>query len=159
MTLSDKSTIELMNMYAQILTELKARSVIRTYNSPIGDYAEWLVSKKLGLTLEKNSKKGYDAYEPSTKTRYQIKSRWERGTPCAQSRELSVIRNYEENQFDSLIVLIFNAYFKVKEAYAIPHNVILQYARYSKHQNGHILIAMGPVLKDTHIEDLTSQFE
>mgnify|MGYP000141450192 FL=1 len=119
MTLSDKSTIELMNMYAQILTELKARSVIRTYNSPIGDYAEWLVSKKLGLTLEKNSKKGYDAYEPSTKTRYQIKSRWERGTPSAQSRELSVIRNYEENQFDSLIVLIFNAYFKVKEAYAM----------------------------------------
>ena len=48
MTLSDKSTIELMNMYAQILTELKARSVIRTYNSPIGDYAEWLVSKNLG---------------------------------------------------------------------------------------------------------------
>lgn len=59
MTLSDKSTIELMNMYAQILTELKARNIIRTYNSPIGDYAEWLVSKKLGLTLERNSKKGY----------------------------------------------------------------------------------------------------
>jgi hypothetical protein len=30
---------------------LRARSEIRTQNNPVADYAEWLVSKKLGLEL------------------------------------------------------------------------------------------------------------
>ena len=64
MDMREKSTLELMNMYAEILTELKGRKVVRTYNSPVGDYAEWLVATKLGLILEHNSTKGYDAYDP-----------------------------------------------------------------------------------------------
>lgn len=101
------SSIELMNLYATILTELNKREVIRTYNSPVGDYAEWLVSQKLGLTLEANSWKGFDAYDAKTNTRYQIKSRWERRNSSPQSRELNVIRNYDETQFDNLVIVIF----------------------------------------------------
>ena len=77
-----------MNMYADILSELNARGVVRTYNSPVGDYAEWLVAEKMDLKLEKNSKKGYDAYNLSTDTRYQIKSRWERGIPVLKVEKL-----------------------------------------------------------------------
>ena len=51
MEIKDKSSIELMNMYAEILAELNSRNVVRTYNSPVGDYAEWLVAEKLGLIL------------------------------------------------------------------------------------------------------------
>jgi hypothetical protein len=153
--IKSKSTIELMNVYADILNELISRKVVRTYNSPVGDYAEWLVAEKLNLTLESNSQKGFDAYELKTKKRFQIKSRWERGNPSRQSRELNVIRNYEDNQFDYLIVLIFDKRFFVKEAYSIPHEVIREYARYSKHQNGYILIAMGQVLHDNKVEDIT----
>jgi hypothetical protein len=155
--IKSKSSIELMNMYADILTELNSRKVVRTYNSPVGDYAEWLVAEKLGLTLETNSQKGFDAYESESKKRFQIKSRWERGNPSPQSRELNVIRNYEENQFDYLIVVIFNAHFDVKEAYSIPHEVIKQYARYNKHQNGYILIAMGQVLHDDRVVNITGK--
>ncbi len=158
MSIFDKTSIELMNMYADILSELNARGVVRTYNSPVGDYAEWLVAEKMGLKLEKNAKKGYDAYNLSTDTRYQIKSRWERGNPCVQSRELNVIRNYEDKQFDYLIVVIFDAHFDVKEAYLIPHNIICQYARYHKHQNGYILVAIGRVLEDANVINLTTLF-
>lgn len=57
MSLQQKSSIELMNLYAEILAELNSRKVIRTYNSPVGDYAEWLVAEKLGFLLEHNSRK------------------------------------------------------------------------------------------------------
>ena len=47
MSIFDKTSIELMNMYADILSELNVRGVVRTYNSPVGDYAEWLVAEKM----------------------------------------------------------------------------------------------------------------
>lgn len=151
--------IGLMRLYAEVLDELNSRSIIRTYNSPVGDYAEWIVAKKLGLELEANSKKGYDAFDSKSKLRYQIKSRWERQAPCPQSRELNVIRNYDSNQFDYLIIVIFDKHFVVKEAYSIPHAVVSEYARYSTHQNGYILIAIGKVLFDERIENITGKFK
>ena len=159
MEMKEKTVGELMNLYFQILSELKDRGVVRTYNSPVGDYAEWLVSQKMGLQLQKNSKKGYDACDEEEKVKYQIKSRWERGNPSIQSRELSVIRNYEEKDFDFLIVLIFDIAFRVKEAYSIPHEVIKQYASYRKHVNGYILIAKGEVLQHPLVEDITEKFK
>ena len=156
--IKEKGTIELMNMYGDILSELNQRHVIRTYNSPVGDYAEWLVSTTLNLRLEQNSQKGYDAYDPSTNTRYQIKSRWERGSATTQSRELGVIRNYDDNQFDYLIIVIFNEHFSVKEAYLLPHAIIKKYAKHNKHQNGYILVANGEVLKDRSTVKITQLF-
>ena len=151
------STIVLMNMYADILAELNSRNVVRTYNSPVGDYAEWLVANKLGFKLEHNSQKGYDACDPKTGLRYQVKSRWERGAATAKSRELNVIRNYDDNQFDYLIVVIFDDRFGVKEAYMLPHDTIKPYARYDKHQNGYVLIAKGQVLVDKTTQNITAQ--
>lgn len=147
--------LALMNQYARILTELNDRHVVRTYNSPVGDFGEWLVSQKLGLTLERNSAKGLDAIGPDG-LRYQIKCRWERSDhPTVNSRELSVIRNLDENQFDYLIVVIFDRSFCIKEAYSIPHDIIQRYALYRRHVNGHILLADGPVLEDAAVENIT----
>ena len=146
-----------MNMYAETLVELNSCKVVRTYNSPVGDYAEWLVAEKLGLVLECNSQKGYDTYDPKTGLRYRVKSRWERGTASVQSRELNVIRNYNDNQFDYLIIVIFDDHFGIKEAYMLPHDTVKSYARYNKHQNGYILIAKGAVLADKDTKNITLQ--
>ena len=119
--------LALMNQYAAVLITLNERGVIRTYNSPVGDFAEWLVSQKLGLRLEKNSARGLDA-TGSDGLRYQIKCRWERTDfPTPQSRELGVIRSLEKNQFDFLIAVIFDSYFQVRAAYQIPHEIIPRY--------------------------------
>jgi hypothetical protein len=144
-----------MNVYSQLLNELNDREVVRTYNSPVGDYAEWLVAKKLNLVLQGNSKKGSDAIDEFSKIRYQVKSRWERGKPSNQSRELNVIRNYNDNQFDYLIVVIFNSEFGVKVAYQIPHDLIEKYGKWNKHQNGYILTALGAVLIDSETKNIT----
>ena len=135
--------LALMNQYAAVLITLNERGVIRTYNSPVGDFAEWLVSQKLGLRLEKNSARGLDA-TGSDGLRYQIKCRWERTDfPTPQSRELGVIRSLEKNQFDFLIAVIFDSHFQVRAAYQIPHEIIPRYAVYRRHVNGHILLADG----------------
>lgn len=159
MDVKTKSSIELMNAYAEILAELNERNVVRTYNSPVGDYAEWLVAHKLGLKLEHNSKKGYDAIDTKTGLRYQVKSRWERGAASAQSRELNVIRNFDDNQFDYLVIVIFDEHFGVKEAYMLPHDTVKPYARYNKHQNGYILHAIGTVLTDKNTQNITTELQ
>ena len=158
MKTSEKDVLKQMHKYIQILEKLNQMGVTRTYNSPVGDYAEWLVSKKLNLTLEHNSKKGFDALDKNEK-RYQIKSRWERGKTTPNSRQLNVIRNYEEKQFDFLIIVIFDGKFNVKEAYCIPHKIIGKYGKYKSHQNGYVLTVCRNLLADKNIKNITPLFK
>ena len=139
--------------YAMILNSLNASGVVRTYNSPVGDYAEWLVSSKMNLVLEKNSEKGYDALDKNTGIRYQVKSRWMH--PGKNSRQLNVIRNYNDNQFEYLIAVVFGEAFDVVEAYKIPHEVIKEYFRPNKHQNGIVVTLIQQFIHDSRVEDIT----
>ncbi len=143
---------ELLRCFADILDELKERKVVRTRNNPVGDYAEWLLTQRLGLLLERNSKRGYDATDTSGK-RYQIKSR--RLDQTNESKQLSVIRNLDTNEFDYLVGVLFNRDFTVREAYKIPHSVIREHAHFSEHQNGYILHLQGEVLAAPGVENIT----
>ena len=149
------STTQLLHSYVQILDELRARKIIRTANSPIGDYAEWLVVNRLGLTLKGNSQSGYDA-EDSSGVKYQIKGR--RLTPLNHSRQLGAIRNLNNHDFDYLIAVLFNEQVEVEKVWKIPHEIIGKYSNYREHVNAHILILRDNILSDPLVEDLTSQF-
>jgi uncharacterized protein DUF6998 len=152
-----KSSIHsLFQDYAEIMDELKDRDVVRTFNNPVADYAEWLVSKNLKLDLETNSKAGYDAKD-STGTRFQVKCR--RLSSSNSSRQLGVIRKLKDKEFEYLIGVLFYRDFSVKEAYQIPHKIIEKYAKYSDHQHGHILQLKGELLKDSAIKDITGNFK
>jgi len=143
---------ELLRCFANILDELKERKVVRTRNNPVADYAEWLVTQQFRLSLERSSKRGYDAIDQNGK-RYQIKSR--RLDPTNKSKLLSVIRNLDTNEFDYLVGVLFNRDFTVKEAYKIPHSVIREHARFSEHVNGHLLHLQGEVLTAPGVENIT----
>lgn len=147
------STFDLFRCYADILNELKKRQIIRTFNNPVADYAEWLVAQKLGLKLAANSRSGYDATN-SANEKIQIKSR--RLVPSNKSRQLGVIRNLEAVEFDYLIAVLFESDFSLKEAYKIPQNVITKYAKFSKHQNGYVLHLRGNILNDPVVEEITN---
>jgi hypothetical protein len=148
---------QLLRYYVDILEELIKRKIIRTRNSPTGDYTEWLVAQKLDLILSDNSTPGYDATDAIGSTRYQIKSR--RVHPANPSRQLSPIRNLEAQKFDYLIAVILDRDFGVQLAVKVPHGVIAEYANYRRHVNGHVLHMRGPILADTRVEDLTSLFQ
>jgi hypothetical protein len=147
--------LELLQSYYKILDELRARNIVRTSNSPIGDYAEWLVAKQLGLSLVANSNSGYDAVD-SSGVKYQIKGR--RVTARNRSRQLSAIRNLTHHDFDYLIAVIFNEQVVVEKVVKIPHEIIDKYSRFRKHVNAHILILQDDILTDPLTEDLTSLF-
>jgi hypothetical protein len=142
--LDGSSTKELFSLFADVLDELNKRGVLKTQNNPVADYAEWLVAHSLGLKLERNSREGFDALG-SDGVRYQIKGR--RIHPDNPSRQLGVIRNLSRKEFDFLVAVIFGKDFSLQEAWKIPLEQVERYARFSKHQNGHILMAEGEVLK------------
>lgn len=68
------NNLELLSLHSEILTQLRSRGVIRTKNNPVGDYAEWLVSNALGMTLLSNSSAGADAIDADG-LKVQIKAR------------------------------------------------------------------------------------
>lgn len=61
--MNEKEIKEKLKAYAEILDSLYTSGIVRTYNSPVGDYTEWLVSNKLGLELQNNSAAGFDALD------------------------------------------------------------------------------------------------
>ncbi|MBI4286518.1 MAG: hypothetical protein HY670_11580 [Chloroflexi bacterium] len=144
---------ELLKCFADLLDELKQRGIVRSRNNPVADYGEWLVESHLGFSLERKSKRGFDASDPKSGKRYQIKSR--RLDPTNQSTQLSVIRSLAANEFDYLIGILFDRDFSVREAYKIPHGVIQKYARFSSHQNGYILHLQGALLRELQVENIT----
>jgi hypothetical protein len=149
------STPFLLQQFADILDELKRRGVVRTRNNPVADYAEWLASRKLGLLIVGNSNSGYDAVN-NKGDRFQIKGR--RLDPTHKSRQLGVIRNLNAKEFDYLIGILFDRDFKVIEAYKIPRHIIEEHARFSSHQNGHILQLRGDILNHQLVQNLLNFF-
>ncbi len=149
----EKLTInELLSAHGSVLDELKHRGVIRSKNNPTGDYAEWLFSTKLGLTLEPQANGGFDATD-SQRVRYQIKSR--RVTPDNPSTQLGVIRNLDKNDFDFLLAVVFDADWQVLRAAKISHKVVGTLATFRSHQNGHIMHLRPTVFDVPEVEDIT----
>lgn len=148
------SVHDLLMRYSDAIAELRRRGVLRTGNTPTGDYAEWLVSQAFGLSLASNSVADYDAISESGK-KIQIKAR--RVTPTNKSRQLSVLRNLDLQGFDELIVVIFDGSFHVSNAYMMPHSVVSEYASYRSHVNGHVLHARGELLSDPRVQDVSAE--
>ena len=154
--LKDMTEKELMLYNYKIINELKSRKIIRTKNNPIADYCEWLVSEKFGWKLEKSSNAGFDAYD-SNGFRVQIKCRTlEKGKG---TRQLGIIRNLDSDTFDYLIALLFDEDIEVVNGYKISKDLIKQYSKLSKHQNGLILYLKGGLLLDERIENITQRFK
>jgi hypothetical protein len=134
---------QLLILYSDLMEELRIRSVIRSSNNPVADYAEKVAVESLNLIRANKEELGYDAIDPSN-NRYQIKGR--RTTKHNKSRQLGVIRNLNSRPFDFLVTVIFNEDFSVNEIWKIPFDFIEPNSRYSSHQNGHIFIANPDLL-------------
>lgn len=149
--LTSLSNLDLLSLHSGILAVLRSRNVIRTKNNPVGDYAEWLVSQALDMTLLSNSSPGADAIDTDG-LRVQIKAR--RVTPQNPSRQLSALRNYEAADFDYLVAVIFDENYSILDAYKIPHEVIRDYARHSNYVNAHLVNLNGAILTDPRITSI-----
>jgi len=129
---------KLLELYSELMEELRDRELIRTSNNPVADYAEKMAVDYMGLTRLGKEERGHDAVD-KYKRRYQIKGR--RITKHNSSRQLSVIRDLDKKLFDYLVAVIFNEDFSVNEIWKVPYRFVKENSRFSKHQNGHIFIA------------------
>ena len=147
------STADLLRQYGSLMRELRRRGVVRSYNNPAADIAEWLGSQAFGLTLEAASAKGYDATDATGK-RYQIKSR--RITAENPSTQLGVMRDLSDAHFDYLLAVYFEEDFTVRAAYIVEHDAVVAHALFSKAQRGHILHAKATLLADSRCRDVSA---
>ncbi len=142
----------LLSTYASVMHLLRLHGITRSFNNPVADVAEWLVSNKLGLTLSTNSAKGYDAIDEAG-TRYQIKARW-LATPRS-SKQLSAIRDLPDKPFDQLIAVMFDAEFNVDYAAKIPLECVLGHAKRIERTNSHCFHFTRKMLSVPGVQDLT----
>lgn len=150
--LTELTIADLLATHSAVLDELRHRNVIRSKNNPTGDYAEWLVSTKLGLMLETNSAKGFDAKD-SQGLRYQIKGR--RITPGNKSTQLGVIRNIDGKDFDFLVAVVFDEDWQVCYAAKIPYQTVPLLVTYRAHVNGHTMHLRPTVFDMPNVEDVS----
>jgi len=147
---------QLLQLTGEVIDELISRGIARTGNNPLADYTEWLVATRFGWTLAEPSVQGYDATDPATNTRYEIKGR--RMSPRNPSRQLSAIRAIDGQHFNFLIAIIYDGQFEVQRAMKIPREVVQRVGRHSQHTNSVILHARESLLQESGVEDITRQF-
>jgi hypothetical protein len=133
---------QLLATYESLLVELRRREVVRTNDAPSGQYAEWLAHQVLGGELALNSVKSYDLVTVAGE-RVQVKARVVRHPAKAGERQLSPFRSFD---FDTALVLLFDARYSVRRAVTLPAAVVFEHSRMSTHVNGRILIARDSVL-------------
>ena len=150
-----RSVSALLNLYAEILEELRDRGVVRSANSPVGDYAEHLFATAFNWTLVANSAAGYDAVDG--KTRYQIKAR--RLHSHNRSRQLSFIRRLPERNFHYLAGVLFNEDYTVLRAALIPHALLAGNCRFSTHANGWLFMLEDNVWDWSGVKDVTTKLK
>ena len=150
-------TRELLRLYGGILTELRARDIVRSENSPVGDYAEHLCAVAFGLRLENNSSIGWDGIDAEG-VRYQVKGR--RLTSWSSSRQLGAIRGLAEGlpaPFDVLVGVLFDADMAVMKAALLPIDVVRGRASLSKHVNGWRFMLTDNVWSLEGVRDVTEE--
>jgi hypothetical protein len=117
----------LLELHADVLTELRRRAIVRSANNPTGDYGELLFSRAFGWMLSANSSADADAVDAQG-TRYQIKCR-RLATPQG-SRQLGFIRRLPERPFDQLAAVLLDNRFRVLRAAVIPYEIVEARAAY-----------------------------
>lgn len=147
--LNQMSEIELLRTHTAVLDELRCRGVVRTRNNPVGDYTEWLVCNRLGLEMQSNSQKSFDAIDANG-IRYQIKGRRDEGT----SVQFSSIRNLDGQGFDFVIAVVFNSDYSIRFAVMIPHQIVPEFAKYQEHTNAHNLILTDKICEQPGVTDI-----
>lgn len=156
MDIQSLSISDLLRSHGKILEELRRRDVVRSGNSPSGDYAELLFSRAFDWVLEGNSAAGYDARDASG-TRVQIKCR--RVTPRNPSRQLSALRGMGSRPFDLLAAVLLDQDFGVIKAALIPFDVVLERATFTKHVNAHRFILRDAIWQVPGVQDVTARLK
>ena len=149
----DQATVrELLQAYAAILRRLRSLGVVRTANAPASDYAEFLVWRHVGGTLEPNSTKGWDIRTPDGQ-RIQVKCRVISDPQNRGQYQLSPFRSFT---IDAAAIVLFAADYSIWRAALLPGAVVETHTTYRAHINGWVAFA-DRLLDDPAAVDIADQ--
>jgi hypothetical protein len=134
------SVRELLTLWAASLRELRDRGVVRTFNNPIGDIAEELVSVHYGGERGGFSQKTWDVRVGDELL--QVKALRRTGTRTR--RNLSPVRS--DDGYDAVIVVIFTDDLRVDQALRIPREVVNELFPRRAHVNGRVITLTATLL-------------
>ena len=154
MDLKLKSTPELLVLHSEVSEELRLRKVLRSSNNPTGDLAEYMFCQAFGWKQENNSHAHVDAIDIYN-VRYQIKAR--RMTQHNDSRQMSAIRNLNDDHFDFLAAVIFTSNYKVYKAAVIPIDAVKKHSKFTPHTNSHRFILRDNIWDLPDVRDVTQE--
>ncbi len=143
---------QLLAMHSMVINELRQRLVLRTHNSPVGDYAEWLVSKHFNGKLLTNSSKGVDVETDDGKL-IQVKARTK---DCNSNKPLpcGAIRDWN---FTDLVLLVFDRLdYSIIVAYVVPMEVVkAQLVSYASHDKKFFIPNILDLKHNSNVIDIT----
>lgn len=119
------TTRRLLRLYADILTELLARGVVRSRNAPAGDLAEVLVTRAYDGELAPASEKSWDVRTPEGRL-LPVKVRLI-ATGDRRSHNSSPLRSWD---FDACVFLLLDAHtYDIASAVEVPVDSVRGMAR------------------------------
>ena len=151
--LGSLSVLQVLGLYADIINDLRERGVLRSTNSPVADYAEYLVCRGLSLSPAKKSAKGFDATDAEGK-KYEIKAR--REATGSKPTRFSPIRELEAHQSDYLVAVVFAEDFTVKKAGILTHSAVCRLAYRQERVKAWILPLSSSLWIGRGVNDVTS---
>lgn len=131
MELEQLSTRALLRLYADILTELIHRGVVRSRNAPAGDLAEHLLANAFGGELAPPSEKSWDVRVGDR--RLQVKVR----LIAAGDRRSHSYSPFRSWNFDACVFVLLDAHtYDVARAIEVPAEGVQELAREVKWVKG-----------------------
>jgi hypothetical protein len=143
---------DLLREYAELMRTLHDRGVLQTGNNPASDYAEGLVARAFNLERTSGSAYGYDARDPRTRRRYQVKAR--RFSRLYRNVGMGFIRGLDGDPFDELVAVVFAEDFSIHLAARMPLAVVRQIAVWVPYVGAHQVRLTRAVLSTPGVDDV-----
>jgi len=132
---------QLLRLYADLLTELVRRDVVRSRNAPAGDLAEHLVHRAYGGELAPPSEKSWDVRAPDGRL-LQVKAR----LIAAGDRRSHNYSPFRSFGFDACVFLLLDAHtYDVVQAVEVPVDAVRALARETKWVAGSRVSTRAPL--------------
>ncbi len=148
--LSRLSTRDLLRLYADILTALVARGVVRSRNAPAGDLAEHLVATAYAGELAPPSEKSWDVRADGRPL--QVKAR----LITAGDNKSHVYSPFRSWDFDACVFLLMDAHtYDVVRAVELPVATVKAVARETAWVKGFRITTKTPLLDQPGAVDVT----
>jgi hypothetical protein len=137
------TTRELLRLYADILTELVERKIVRSRNAPAGDLAEYLVCVAYDGQLAPPSEKSWDVRARDGRT-LQVKTR----LIAEGDRKTHFYSPFRSWDFAACVFMILDAHsYEVVRAVEVPVDEVRTLARAAPHVNGFRISTRTPLIR------------